>query len=115
MPLLSTRMPLILYRSMKKLFAILILLMYGFSSTGMTISLHYCCGKLKSIDWTVPQSKSCDHKQNMGGKPCCETKLISYKDKSDQDLSGFVLKAVPTTDLAKPVVSMEVQNPGSDA
>jgi len=80
---------------MKKLLVILLMLMYGFSSTGMTISLHYCCGKLKSIDWTIPKQKSCDHKQRMAGKPCCETKLISYKDKTDQDALGFVLKPAP--------------------
>ena len=85
---------------MKKLLAILIMLMYGFSSTGMTISLHYCCGKLKSIDWTVPKHKSCDHQQKMAGKPCCETKLISYKDKSDQDASGFILKPAPAVFIA---------------
>jgi hypothetical protein len=95
---------------MKKLFTILIMLMYGFSSTGMTISLHYCCGKLKSIDWTVPPSKSCSNKQSMAGKPCCETKLISYKDKTDSDPSGFELKPVATIDAVQPVVFQETQN-----
>ena len=71
------------------------MLMYGFSSSGMTISLHYCCGKLKSIDWAVPKHKSCDHQQKMAGKPCCETKLINYKDNSDHGASGFVLKPAP--------------------
>ena len=91
---------------MKKILAILIMLMYGFSSTGMTISLHYCCGKLKSIDWTVPKHKNCGHQKNMGGKPCCETKLVSLKDKSDQDVLDFVLKPVPA-DVAEPKVFTE--------
>jgi hypothetical protein len=94
---------------MKKFFAILVLLMYGFSSTGMTISLHYCCGKLKSIDWALPKHKSCDDKPNMGGKPCCETKLISNKDKSDQDTSQFVLKPAPT-DFIEPKFFTEIPN-----
>ena len=32
----------------------------------------------------------------MGGKPCCETKLISNKDLSDQDVAALVFKSVPT-------------------
>jgi hypothetical protein len=91
---------------MKKFLAIAMLLMYGFSSTGMTVSLHYCCGKLKSIDWTVPKHKSCDHKQSMGNKPCCETKLISKKDKTDTEVSGFLFKTA-SADLVGPVSFVE--------
>ena len=94
---------------MKKLLAIVVLLMYGFSSTGMSISLHYCCGKLKSIDWTVPKHKSCGDTQNMGGKPCCETKLISSNDNSDQDLSQDVLKPAPP-DLIEPKIFAETKS-----
>src|SRR5215203_2865530 len=79
---------------MKKLFAIALLLTYSFSSMGIGVSLHYCCGKLKSIDWTLPKAQHCDHQQKMGSKPCCETKLVGNKEKTDQDATRFVI--VPT-------------------
>ena len=86
---------------MKKLFAITLLLIYSFSTTGMSFSIHYCCGKLKSIDWTLPEKKCCDDQQKMGGKPCCETKLIGNKKKSDQNLARLIVTP-PATAIVDP-------------
>src|SRR5215471_560007 len=68
---------------MKKLVLIMLILMYGFSTMGMTINLHYCCGKLESIDLTSSSANNGSHK--MGLKACCETKQISNKEKADQE------------------------------
>jgi hypothetical protein len=74
---------------MKKLLVILLMLAYGYSATGMTLHLHYCCGKLKSIEWAPVAVNECGEKHNMGSKPCCETKQISSKS-GDQEFSKSV-------------------------
>lgn len=77
---------------MKKFLVILLLLVYGFSSSGMTVNLHYCCGKLKSISWSSAPEKGCGSDHKMGSKPCCETKQISGKEHGDQEVQPFVSK-----------------------
>jgi hypothetical protein len=74
---------------MKKLLVILVMLAYGYSATGMTLHLHYCCGKLKSIEWSPVTANECGEKHSMGSKPCCETKQISSKS-TDQEYSLVV-------------------------
>jgi hypothetical protein len=78
---------------MKKLVVILLMLAYGFSSSGATLQLHYCCGKLKSIEWApVESKKDCGMGHKMGSKPCCETKEFSNKEKADQLLLQLAVK-----------------------
>jgi hypothetical protein len=66
----------------KKLFVILVAIVYGVSASGMTLQLHYCCGKLKNVDLSLPTPKECGMEHKMGSKPCCETKLVA--DNSDE-------------------------------
>lgn len=73
---------------MKKLFVILLLMVYGTASFGATVHFHYCCGKLKSVDFTPPKEKDCGMgKINMGSKKCCDNKQVELKLKSEQDAS----------------------------
>jgi len=51
---------------------------------GMSIHLHYCCGKLKEITWS-PVNDKCGKDHKMGSGKCCESKEISNKNKPDQD------------------------------
>jgi hypothetical protein len=87
---------------MKKFFVILLMLAYGFSAAGMTLHLHYCCGKLKNIEWS-PTSHECGEKHNMGSKSCCETKLLSGSKTTDHE-SSWVL--TPKLDFVKEPVSV---------
>lgn len=89
---------------MKKFWIILVLMAYGFSSTGMTVNLHYCCGKLKSIDWSPAKEKDCGSGHKMGAKPCCETKQIGSKKKGDQEQVLFVPKQVKAASEALPPI-----------
>ncbi len=75
---------------MKKLLLVLMIMVYGFSSTGATVQLHYCCGKLLNITWGSVEEKDCGMQEKMGSKPCCETKSVSAKDK-DQDQEFYTL------------------------
>ena len=85
---------------MKKILVIALLLVYGLSSTGMTLQLHYCCGKLKSVALAPVKDPGCGNKHKMGSKPCCETKNINSKSKADQDNYRLVYKiANPSTSV----------------
>ena len=76
---------------MKKILIIMLMVIYGFSTMGMTINLHYCCGKLERVDLTSASTNKGDHE--MGLKGCCEIKQISNKEKSDQENYILTVKA----------------------
>lgn len=71
---------------LKKLAVIVLLMVYGLSSSGMTIQFHYCCGKLKSIQLSPVSEKKCGmkHSMKMLSKPCCNDKQVELKLKGDQ-------------------------------
>lgn len=70
---------------MKKWLVIFLLTVYGFSSSGMTIQLHYCCGKLKNVEFKPLGQTACKHGMHqMKNKKCCENKSFELKVKSDQ-------------------------------
>lgn len=68
---------------MKKLLLALIIIVYGFSSSGATVQVHYCCGKLKDISWNTDKEDDCGMQHKMASKPCCEVKSISTKDEDE--------------------------------
>jgi len=60
--------------------------MYGTSSFGMTVHFHYCCGKLKAVDFQSPKKKDCPagKMQHMGTKPCCDDTKVDVKLTGEQ-------------------------------
>ena len=68
---------------LKKLASIILLLVYGLSSSGMTIQFHYCCGKLKNVQLSPISEKQCGMKHS-SSKKCCDDKKVELKLKSDQ-------------------------------
>jgi hypothetical protein len=79
---------------MKKLFIILIMLVYGLSSTGTSVNLHFCCGELDDISFSIPKEKSCakDH-DSLSKKRCCDDKHLEFKLKADQEPSAKWIQA----------------------
>ncbi|MCU7548765.1 hypothetical protein OCK74_06530 [Chitinophagaceae bacterium LB-8] len=79
---------------MKKLFIILLMLVYGLSSTGTSINLHFCCGKLDGISFSTPNEKSCAKDQvSLSKKRCCDDKHLEFKLKADQEPSAKWVQA----------------------
>ena len=72
-------------------------MIYGLSSTGMTVNFHYCCGKLKKVDFS--STLECGMKiKHSDGKKCCDNKQVDLKVKDHQKLtetSKTALKAIP--------------------
>ena len=69
---------------MKKIIVIVLLLVYGLSSSGATIHLHFCCGKLDDISFSSTGQKSCSIK-TFSSKNCCNSKHVEFKVKADQE------------------------------
>jgi hypothetical protein len=60
-------------------------MVYGLSSSGMTVQLHYCCGKLKKVEFKPVEQTACKHGMHkMKNKKCCENKAFELKVKGDQ-------------------------------
>ena len=80
---------------LKKVAIIFLLVIYGFSSIGATVHLHYCMGKF--VDWSLIETKEdkCD-KCGMKGevrKACCKDEHKHFKLKADQQ-KGSIVDAV---------------------
>lgn len=65
-------------------------MIYGVSSSGATLYMHYCCGKLVDIEISSNLSH-CGDKHKNGSHKCCETKLIS-SSKASYDYFPSILK-----------------------
>jgi hypothetical protein len=74
---------------MKKLFVIVLLLVYGVASTGATLHFHYCCGKLDKIDLSPVKHKGCGTDHEFGKKSCCDNKEVTLNIGSDQSLIKY--------------------------
>jgi hypothetical protein len=68
---------------MKKILVILLLLVYGGSTSGMTLYFHYCCGQLKNIDLTPVEHKGCGQHSQMDKQSCCQSQSLELKVKSE--------------------------------
>ena len=65
---------------MKKLFAVITLLVYFTVSTGFVVSLHYCMDQFDSVQLGAEQTDKCDkcgmHKKDNG---CCRDQVTMIK------------------------------------
>ncbi|MEI6948364.1 hypothetical protein V9K67_14300 [Paraflavisolibacter sp. H34] len=86
---------------MKRFLVILLLMVYGLSSTGATVHLHYCCGKLDKIEFAAPKEKKCGkHAKPM--KNCCDDQQLDLKVKADQKVAHMAAFEAKTFAAEKP-------------
>jgi len=78
----------------KKLIIVLLIAVYGVSSSGMTVYVHYCCGKLDKIDLSDSNNKKCPLHFEASTKGCCDGKQIEIKIKSDHQPEYAVKKVL---------------------
>jgi hypothetical protein len=89
----------------KKLAIIIILVVYGLSSTGAIVHLDYCCGKLSNISLSpVKNKKDNCHKDKMDGKSCCDSKQLSLSIKGEQET---LQKAANFSPISLPALSIQ--------
>jgi hypothetical protein len=70
---------------MKKFLVIILMLVYGLSSSGMTINLHYCCGKLDDISFFGKKDSQCPMGNHIKKSGCCNDKQISVNINAEQE------------------------------
>ena len=73
---------------MKKLTAVILAFVYLTASSGATINMHYCMGKLKSWDFSHKQGKcgTCGMEKK-GHKGCCKDEQKTFRLDKDQKTS----------------------------
>lgn len=69
---------------MKKITVILLLMCYLIPSIGMTVSAHYCGGKLASVSLQLLGTEKCKCGSKKMKKDCCKTTTCTIQIKSDQ-------------------------------
>ena len=62
-------------------------MVYGLSSTGMTVNFHYCCGKLKKVEFSAAEVECGMKMKHTSSKKCCDNKQVELKVKADQKLT----------------------------
>lgn len=93
---------------MKKLAAILIALLYTAITSGFTVNLHYCMGKLAGVKLQAHADKHCD-KCGRSGK-CCKDEIKFCKAEFSHEAAAKVqvITAPVAMDLALPVIILPV-------
>ena len=72
-------------------------MVYGLSSTGMTVNFHYCCGKLKKVEFSSKQVECGMKMKHSSSKKCCDNKQVELKVKADQKITEGAKSAVLKT------------------
>ena len=68
---------------MKKYVVILLMLVYGLPSTGASLHLHFCCGKLDDVSFSLKHKPGCK-KEGSDNKACCNNVALDLKIDADQ-------------------------------
>ncbi len=98
---------------MKKILTAILAVLYITTSTGATIHLHYCMGKLAKWEIVEKDSKRCaicGMKITEKNKGCCKDEHKFVKNNSDQKVTEASLHIAHTIALALPVSFIEISN-----
>jgi hypothetical protein len=97
------------FTALKKVIAILLLGLYGFSVSGASVQLHYCCGSIASVSVGYSEADGCGDMamQEMAG--CCFDDQV--KMAVDDDQGASVAASLPAAWL---VMQAPVEQPSFD-
>jgi hypothetical protein len=85
---------------MKKVFTILLFLVYSIATFGIGLKGHYCCGKLKSVTVAIifTENHKCSKSDENNG--CCQSKVQLTKINDDQiTVAEVQVPAKPSLEL----------------
>jgi hypothetical protein len=88
---------------MKKIAAIILMLVYGMSSSGMSVTADYCCGKLSKIGVSLKQNENSKQDNQLQNKKCCGHKEVSFKVKTDHEITAKQNIDFSTQTIVQPV------------
>jgi hypothetical protein len=75
---------------MKKIFSIILMLLYIIPAVGVNVKFHYCGGELSSVSHRLLETKSCLCNPNKMKKGCCEDKQQSFKLDDNQQKANVI-------------------------
>jgi hypothetical protein len=97
---------------MKKFLVAILAFLYISSSTGATVYMHYCMGRLAGAGLEHHSSKTCDkcgmEKAGQKGKGCCKDEHKFFKTQTDQDASITICHLQHPVAIALPVFFFEI-------
>ncbi|SHM65670.1 hypothetical protein SAMN05444266_109372 [Chitinophaga jiangningensis] len=100
---------------MKKLVALILALLYMGTSTGATLHMHYCMGKLITVNlWHSDKdkqvcSKCGDNQRPSCAKKCCKDEHKTVKYDNDQHVTDSAMAAMQQLAVVTPVHFMGLQ------
>jgi hypothetical protein len=83
--------------SMKQLIVSILAVFYLGASTGTTVDIHYCMGKL--VDWTITHQESkacgsCGMEKKGTDNGCCKDEQKFFKNTDDQKTAGHTIQLI---------------------
>ncbi len=94
---------------MKKFKAIILLVLFLTSNSGIAISMHWCCGKLASVHFTANKTSKCKCGKKAMKANCCKDKTIVFKTKSDiNNTQQIVIKIASPTIIFTPITPFQI-------
>ena len=97
---------------MKKYLLLILTFSYFASTTGATVYLHYCMGKM--VEWNIVgnEKDSCPgcgmDKSKKSSKDCCNDEHKQLKVVTDHSITETALKGLHLTTLALPVSYIDI-------
>jgi hypothetical protein len=95
---------------MKKLLITITAFVYLTVSSGATVNLHYCMGKLMSWDLSSKSDGKCGScgMQKAGHKGCCNDEQKTFKVDKDQKISESAFQLLSISSVAIAVTHIEL-------
>jgi hypothetical protein len=97
---------------MKKFIVVILAFLYICTSTGATVHMHYCMGKLAGWDLEQKDAKACSKcgMEESGKKDngCCKDKHTFIKSTIDQKVTESALQVMQLMAVALPVSFIEI-------
>ena len=98
---------------MKKIIVTILAVLYLGSSSGTTIHLHYCMGKLVDLSFSFNEKEKekcsrCGMKNSKDKNGCCKNEHKQIKIERDQKLTEKVVNLSYVTSVAHPTHNVEL-------
>jgi hypothetical protein len=99
---------------MKKILALLLAVLYMTTSSGVVLKVHYCMGRISSVEVDNFKDAFCKCGKQKSGATCCQSEVKVLKNANDHrsTLASFDLK-LPPVDLPSPVSLSDLYYPNS--
>jgi len=97
---------------MKKVFVVILALLYISTSTGAVVHFHYCMGKLADWGFSSKESRICGkcgmeklEKKNNG---CCKDEQKFFKNNTDQKIAASAYQSMQVVAVSAPTSFFEI-------